>query len=449
MSAATTLRELALPPDTLSVAQLSTRVQLALRDRLGDALWVAGEISGKKVRSQRVYFDLLDRPDPAAPPRAKVRVVCQPAAARRIGAATRTAGVRLDDGVPVRLLGRLTVWPQGGVYQLDMVDVDAPWTLGQQLATREATLSMLAEEGVLAANSAHPQPLLPIRVALVTSPGTHAAADFARTLEESGFGFQVKLFPTLVQGADAPRQIAAALSRVGAHRAETRWRPDMVVCVRGGGARSDLAAWDDPTVARAIAAVPHPVLVAVGHELDRSIADEAAAVSVKTPTAAAHWLVDVVAGRLAHLDELVATAERTAAGSCAAAQSKLELLSRRAPRAADAHLVVAANHTRLAAGAATAASRRALTSRADATARLASRPRPATERQLERAAAALQLAVAHTRAADPARILARGFSITRLADGSVLRDAADAPPGARLTSTVAAGTVHSTVERAG
>ena len=150
---------------------------------------------------------------------------------------------------------------------------------------RAALLAKLAEEDLLRANADRPMPLVPLRVGLATSDGSAAEADFLDELRRSGFAFRVLRADTRVQGSDAPRSIASAIRMLATHRL------DVLALVRGGGARTDLAAFDDEAVARAIAACPVPVVTGIGHEVDTSVADEVAHTAAKTPTACAQLLV--------------------------------------------------------------------------------------------------------------------------------------------------------------
>ncbi len=195
-----------------------------------------------------------------------------------------------------------------------------------------------------------------------------------------------------------------------------------MVLVRGGGARTDLAAFDHERVARAIATCPLPVLVGVGHEIDRSVADEVAHLSAKTPTATAAVLVEAV--RAFHRE-----VEQAAARLAGLAGARLDAVAGRLS-ASGGRLVAAANglvtghHTQLD--------------------RHRTQLRYLAERCCERSATRLDQAELHLRAHDPAATLARGWSITHTAAGELVRDAAAVAPGTVLVTTVAAGALTST-----
>jgi exodeoxyribonuclease VII large subunit len=353
----------------------------------------------------------------------------------------RMAGdaVRMTDGTEVRIRGRVDWYGPRGQLQLRMTAIDPAYTLGQLEVARAALLAKLRAEGLLEANGRLPLPLVPLRVGLVTSAGSAAEADFLHELARSGFAFDVVRLDARVQGFEAPLSVTQALERAAAQRV------DVVALVRGGGARTDLAAFDDEGIARAVAACPVPVLTGIGHEVDRSIADEVAHAAHKTPTACAHAIVLRVA---AFVDAVEGAWARISAGALRAGRDHAALvedLAARAGRAAtvglrdaDRRLDAHGTHVQRAA--------RAHLREAEAGARERSRrlalraPRAVAE--ADRALGALE---ARVRALDPERTLARGWSITRTADGRVVRRPADVAPGEELTTQLADGAVRSTV----
>jgi exodeoxyribonuclease VII large subunit len=297
-----------------------------------------------------------------------------------------------------------------------MLSVDPAYTLGRLAEARELLLNRLRAEGAIGRNAALAVPEVPLRVGLVTSAGSAAAADFLRTLEASGFGWQVLAVDARVQGVDAERSVVAALRRCSG--------VDVVCVVRGGGARTDLAAFDSEVVARAIAATPFPVFTGIGHETDTTVADTVAHTAFKTPTACAAALVERVqdfAGRCSRGWERV---RRAAAIALDHADRHLDRASGRAVGAARHHL--RAHEHRV------AAASRALANRA---------PRP-----LAHATVVVDGFEARVRAVDPASALARGWTLTRRADGSLVRSARQLADGELIATTFADGTVASRVE---
>ncbi|MDQ2650965.1 MAG: exodeoxyribonuclease VII large subunit [Actinomycetota bacterium] len=277
------------PEPTFTVTELSDRIGNAVRAAFRDEVWVRGEIRDlSRPQSGHVYFTLTEAGEGGG---ACLQVMLSARNKPSVNAILKLAGgaVRMNDGTDVRIRGRLDWYPQRGVLQLRMTSIDPTYTLGALEAARLELLQRLTAEGLLTANGERPWPLLPLTVGLVTSEGSAAAADFLHELSGSGFAFRVLHADTRVQGLEAPRSIATAIERLATHR------PDVIALVRGGGARTDLAAFDHEVVARAIAVCPVPVVTGIGHEIDQSIADDVAHTSAKTPTACAALLVDAVA----------------------------------------------------------------------------------------------------------------------------------------------------------
>ena len=447
------------PEPTLSVTELSDAIGNALRARFRDEVWVRGEIRDlSRARSGHVYFTLTD-PDGDA----SIGVMLSATKKGSVNTTLTRAGgtVRMTDGTDVRIRGRLDWYAARGQLQLRMTAIDPAYTLGQLELARAELLARLGEEGLLRANARHPLPLAPLRVGLVTSEGSAAEADFLDELRRSGFAFHVLRVDSRVQGFDAARSVAAAVRMLATHRL------DVLAMVRGGGARTDLAAFDDEAVARAIAACPVPVLTGIGHEVDTSVADEVAHTAAKTPTACAQLLV-VRVGELAgaleatwtgiadcgaralrrHDDRLLAHARHLARGTRVALDSggaRLDAIAGRSRRAAVAGLDRATHrldghHGRIT-GAARSHLRAAEVLVAAAERRVAHR----APRALAESERTLDGIEARLRALDPDRTLARGWSITRGPDGAVVRSPSDVRAGDALTTRVAGGELRSTV----
>src|SRR5690606_38881735 len=277
---------------TWSVPELAEAIALRLRTAFPDEVWVRGVIRNLNParRGGTVWFDLVEPAadgDLSRPPRATLAVVLFDAARRRVNARlTAAAGrVRMTDGTEVRIRGRITFYERGGRLQLQMSDIDPDFTLGRLAADRERVLRQLAAEGLLDRQARLPRPLLPLRPGLVTSAGSAAEHDVLDELRASGIGFTVVRADVRVQGTRAPASVARGLRAVAARGV------DLVLLVRGGGAATDLAAFDGEVIARAIAELEVPVLTGIGHDIDRSVADEVAHACYKTPTACAQAVV--------------------------------------------------------------------------------------------------------------------------------------------------------------
>jgi len=406
--------------ETFTVGELCRAVQSTIEDTFADEVWVTGAISGlSRSANGHVYFDLVDPNDDLGAATEHVVPVALFASSRhRVNAILRRTGkIRMRDGVEIRIRGKVAYYPPQGRIQLVMSLIDPAYTVGQMAMARQLLLDKLSAEGLLDANRALPLPAPPLRIALVTSYGSAAHADFVHELDVSGHPFAIELFDCRVQGIDAVPSLVEGIHRAG--RADV----DVVVVIRGGGAKTDLAAFDHERVARAIARCPRPVVVGVGHEVDRSVADEVANTSAKTPTAAAALLVEAVEGFAADLDQ-------AASRLITLATNRLDLAARRLAASGNQLLVAAETATAVQAA------------RLDAA---AAGLHHRGERALDRAGAAVEQAAVRLRALDPAEVLARGWTITHTADGELIRDAAGAPVGTSVVTTTASGSFASTV----
>lgn len=472
--------------ETCTVTQLTARIHKAVLGAFPAEVWVRGEVEGLRPPTAGGHVYLTLREKARGRDTASLGVVLLRQSRLRIDRVLAAhPGFHLADGIEVRVRGRVQY--AYGRIQLVVSEVDPVHTLGRLAAERDRVLAALGAEGLLGRNAAVPLPPVPLRLAVVTSDGSAACHDVLHELEASGIGFRVGVADARVQGHGAEASICAGLTRA------ITWRPDAVLLVRGGGSRTDLAAFDGERIARLIAGAPVPVITGIGHEIDTSVADVVAAAAHKTPTACAASIVDhahrsslaaeatwsavatraVAAGRGAE-DDLASGAAalvRRAAGAVGAAEGHLD---RRAERivgraslglaAADVRAQERADRVARSAAAnlATAGERLAGAARgldpvrldrtfgqleADLTAasrRVAQR----SARALADRSGALDVLAARAAAVDPALALARGWSITRTDVGTLVRSAADVVPGDALRTTFADGIVRSTVDRA-
>jgi exodeoxyribonuclease VII large subunit len=449
---------------TYTVGELARRIGYALEDAFPDDVFVTGEISGlNRSRGGHVYFDLCEMsPEPGQPPVASLPVALYKMNKDVVNRLLTRAGItRMDNGMQVRVRGVVSFYGKTGRLQLRMTGIDPTYTIGKLAADRDRVLKILAAEGLVERNSRLPLPAVPLHIGLVTSAGSAAYHDFITELERSGYSWRVHVVDTRVQGARADVELERALCTLEAQGVS------LIALVRGGGSRVDLAAFDTERVARTIAGLSVPVLTGVGHEIDRSVADDVAHTAYKTPTACAVALCAQVSDFLARADgayaDIAVTARRllerhdrhvrSIAEQCSRATRaalgvqtvRVGHLTERLARESGLLLTRHQSHVDRAQGRVTAdAARRLRGAEADlADTVSALRTRPG--RALASAERRVDSMAAHARAFDPARVLARGWSITRRADGSVVRSTRDLDAGAELGTTVADGTIDSTV----
>lgn len=297
---------------TLTVSELQAKVSSAVATAVPGPIWVRGEISNlRRTAGGALFFRLVD-PE-------SVQNVIEIAVRGRVmfdvDRMLDAAGVgALRDGVEVRVRGVVGFEASRSLVRLTLLTVDPEFIAGRLAMDRRHVLARLRADGTLSVNGRLDTPLVPLQVGLVTSRGSAAHADFVEHLRRSPYRFRVRTVHASMQGDASGPAIVRALDRLG------REEVDVVVLVRGGGARLDLAAFDSEEVARAIARMPVPVITGIGHEVDRTVADEAAGVAVKTPTAAAEWLVGAVADYARRID----TARRLIAEEARAVCSRAE-----------------------------------------------------------------------------------------------------------------------------
>lgn len=429
------------PVPTWTVAELHEALNGLLVHVFGDEVWVEGELRNvKRAPNDHVFFDLVDPGRDGEPNRPMLSVTLFSTERRAVNRHLSAQGgaVRMVDGVRVRIRGRLNVGPRSRL-QLRMSWIDPAYTVGVMGIERDRVLAALAAEDLLAANGARAMPVAPLSVAVVTSVGSAAHADALDVLERSGRGFRVQVLDVRTQGADAERSVVAALRTVE-HLAV-----DAVLLVRGGGARTDLVAFDSEAVARQVAACTRPVLTGIGHEIDRTVVDDVAHGAHTTPTAAAAALVAMVDSAAARLHDAGAQLGAAARGRLVRAGAQVEGAASRAGRAATAR-VSDAHHqiAHLALRTALAAPRR-LDGADRSLQQLTTRITPATRRRVQRGGARLDELAARARAHDPAVALARGWSVSRGPDGRVLRSIDELAAGDRVEVTLADGTVRTVV----
>lgn len=422
--------------ETFTVAGLTAAIAQAVSRAFPNQIWVRGEIRDlSRPASGHVFFSLVDPDDdwvllPVALFATEKRMV------NRL--LTRSGALRMTNGVDVRIRGEVLHYPQRGVVQVRMTFIDTDYTVGKLAAQRAKVLRALGADGLLERNSRVAMPLVPLRVGLLTSRGSAAEADFLSGIEASPYRFDVVLVDSRVQGVDAVATLIAGLDHLDG-------AVDLVAIVRGGGPATDLAAFDDEQLARRVAVMRIPVLTGIGHETDRTMADEVAARVHKTPTEAAAAIVALVAAFDHRLDtvgrRIAAGARRKVAGDEAALAARHQRLVRSSRRALATQLQrLGASGGRIAGHA-----RRTLTESRGSIAQRTQRLMRTAPLALERATLGLGARQDRIASADPIRLLDRGWSITRTADGSVLRGIGSLGVGDTIATTVAGGSVSSEV----
>jgi exodeoxyribonuclease VII large subunit len=445
----------------LTVSELTESVRKAIESRF-NAVWVEGEISNFKAHSSgHWYFTIRDQG-------AQLRAKCFRSANSRIR-------FRPKDGLHVRARGRLTVYEARGEYELIVEALDPVGAGALQIAF-EQLRDRLQAEGLFAAERKRPLPVFPGGVGVVTSRTGAAIRDILNVISRRTQTVHVLFSPARVQGDGAGSDIARAIRLINDYQqralrdGRTKDLVDVLIVGRGGGSTEDLWAFNQEEVARAICASTIPVISAVGHETDFTIADFVADQRAATPSAAAELVAareDQICSALSQMEQSLArlmryrvvTARtrvqqhalsqafdevrgklRNAAGTTNAARHRLEILISQSLRAARLR------NDALSASLAPTQLRARL---AEAQVRFDSAYtgcNVAIEQQLEEAKNRLGLAVASLDALSPLAVLQRGFAVAQKQDGSLLRDAKQVETGEAIKVRLARGRLGARVE---
>ena len=305
-------------------------------------------------------------------------------------------------------------------YSLVVWDIDPTYTMGDMARRRKEILDQLAKDGVIGLNRELEIPMLPQRIAVISSATAAGYGDFCNQLANNAYGFRfyVNLFQAAMQGDDVERSVIAALDAVAARMDDF----DVVIIIRGGGAVSELSCFDSYNLAYNIANFPLPVITGIGHERDDTVADVVAHTKVKTPTAAAEFIISRVFDTAQALESLARRMGDAITGRMNAETVRLERLAQKLP---SLFAVLKVRNEQLLEN-------------------IWNRSVNGVRNLLTVKNHKLELLEKSIAAADPALILKRGFSLTRC-NGHVVSRASDLKPGDRLTTVLADGTVESEI----
>lgn len=384
----------------LTLYSLNNLVHNAVADAMPSRYWVTGELSEvRETATGHCYIELVQRDEMTLEMVAKARGTIW----ARIYSMLRPyfleqTGQKFAAGLKVLLQVTVSFHELYG-YTLDVCDIEPAYTVGDIARQRMLVIKRLTEEGVIALNKELEIPLLPQRIAIISSATAAGYGDFCDQLLNNryGFVFYPHLFPAPMQGNTAEQGIIDALDRIAAH-AEC-W--DAVVIIRGGGATSDLSCFDSYDLANNCAQFPLPIISGIGHLRDESVLDIVAHTSAKTPTAAAELLIHAMLANESMLDGLQEGIANAVTGRIEDEKHRIETIVGRIPVATA--LFMQAQHHKL----------------------------ELHQRSID--------------AASPEHILSLGYSITRI-NGKAVRDTAELTTGDEVQTTVANGEFTSIVK---
>lgn len=278
------------PVEAISLYDLNALVRRSMEQCLPDEYWVQAELSDVRTNSTgHCYLEFIQKDPRSNNLVAKARGTIWANVFRLLKPYfEETTGQAFVSGIKVLVQVTVSFHELYG-YSLTVQDIDPTYTLGDMARRRREILKQLEEDGVLTLNKELEMPLLPQRVAVISSPTAAGYGDFRHQLQTNsrGFYFYTELFPALMQGERVEESVLSALDKINCRLGDF----DVVVIIRGGGATSDLSCFDTYLLAAACAQFPLPVITGIGHERDDTVLDSVAHTRVKTPTAAAEYLI--------------------------------------------------------------------------------------------------------------------------------------------------------------
>lgn len=427
--------------EALSLYELNGLVRQTLELTLNEEYWVRAEIGELRV-NRHCYMELVQKEPHGNGLLAKARaqvwmnrwVFIKPMF-------EQTTGRVLAAGMQVLIKVQVTFHELYG-YSLNVTDLDPTYTLGDIARRRQEIIRQLQEEGVDAMNKELPLPRLLQRIAVISSATAAGYGDFCNQLSNNPrkLAFKTELFQATMQGNDVENSVIAALDRIAKRMDE--W--DVVVIIRGGGATSDLSGFDSLALAENVAQFPLPIITGIGHERDDTVIDLIAHTRVKTPTAAAEFLIHHQEEELDRVEDLAARLTDSIGDKLLTESSRLKLLANKIPMLFSA---VKAQESICIGQLSSALERKSL--------QYIERCRNGLEilnqrltlnapLLLKREHHRIELTESKLSSASPDRILRLGFSIARI-NGKAIRSAENIKEGDEIETTLASGIIKSTV----
>lgn len=419
----------------ITLLELTQRISNLVMRPETQNVWITAELQDVASRGGHCYMELLQK-DEDGRQVARIRGCCWAniygPLSRRFYEAT---GQQFASGLKVMLRVSARMHSVFGL-SLDIQEVNPEYTMGDLIRRRNEILRKLQDEGILEDNRSLKWPIVIQRVAIISAPGAAGYGDFMNQLlnNPSRLKFKTRLFPAVMQGASAPASIIAALEEIAKEAKE--W--DGVVIIRGGGATSDLQAFEDYALAASVAQFLLPVAIGIGHERDVTVLDWVANIRLKTPTAVAEWLIGkgetVLGALIAAGNKIVQYATQRVAGDkeqLAQAEALLPVAATGAVERSKAMLTRAVSTLYGLSSGKIEPSRARLDM-------IAANLAAASSNQIRRHAERLDASEKLLEVLSPASTLARGYSITRI-DGHAVSSVKDVPLGALLEITLADG----------
>ena len=415
------MEQLSLHKPALTLFEFNSRIRSVIGNALPDLYWVIAEIAESKCNQKgHCYLDLVEKEDhkTVAQIRATIWSYEYRALSRKFEAAAKTP---MKQGMKVLLLVAVSFHEVYGL-SLNVKDINPAYTMGEMALRRKEIIERLRREGVIDLNKELPLPLVPQRIAVISSPTAAGYGDFVDQLGRNPYGFRFAqtLFPAVMQGNDAEGSIVAALDKIEKNRRKF----DVVVIIRGGGSVADLSTFDSYPLASRIAVFPLPVITGIGHEKDDTVADMVAHTKMKTPTAVAEFLISGVRSFEEKITSIENRLRLYSEGLLGDAARALNSLAQRLSLIPSHIMTAPLNHLKS----------------------LEHNLRISIRRYMQSKQNMLSAMDQALRLLDPANVLKRGYSITRL-NGRVVKVAERLSDGDIIDSELFSGIVRSIVDK--
>ena len=409
-----------------------------------DEYWVEAEISELRVVRGNCYMELVQKAEDTRTPVARASAKCWRTYWTLVQSSfERVTGRQLCPGMKVMMRVHADFHEAYG-FSWIVTDINPEYTLGDIARRRREIIARLKEEGVFDLQKELIIPLFAQRVAVISSDNAAGYDDFCNQLQnnEKGLAFSVKLYPAVMQGESTEDSVIEALDRI--YKDEDKF--DVVVIIRGGGATSDLSGFDTLSLAENVANFPLPIIVGIGHNRDESVLDLVANMSVKTPTAAAAFLIDRLAAVAARVDAAATSLSKYVTNRIEQEKSRIKYLSTVLPSLYAA--VKSRENMRISrmSDSLYVAVRQIVASEKARLDLMPQRLSGAWRQAVTGESHRLQMLEQRVAASDPKRMLARGYTLT-LHDGRAVTDLSSLKKGDMLTTLFAGGEVVSEVNK--
>lgn len=415
---------------SLTLYELNTLVKDVIELSLPDEYWVEAELSEAREVRGHCYMQLIQKDEKSNTPIAQASAKCWKSTWMMIKPHfERTTGQRLHAGLKV-LLRVYAQFHENFGFSWIVTDIDPTYTMGDMARRRQEIIRELKAQGVFDLNRELHMPLFARNIAVISSEQAAGYGDFVNQLmnNEYGFAFSIQLFPAIMQGEQVEKSVVEALNRIYQAQAELSSPFDCVVIIRGGGAVADLSGFDTLTLAENVANFPLPVITGIGHERDESVLDMVAHTRVKTPTAAAAFLVD----NLKRTSDRISDAQDHIINKVRQRMQLQHLRLARISQAIPALFSLMATRQKALldrfSDRMARASTRLTTDRRHRLDMLSQAFLPLAERKMMQERHHLQMLSQRIDAANPERLLAKGYSMT-FHQGKLLRSASQLKPG--------------------